>query len=94
MKKAWVFSYPLSAQRRLWSDWADAQADLSFRWAHSHIVGFVTMQLIFSGTVGGEDDDCDGTFEENNGMYFIHQWATSGENGFSLRVESDPLTTI
>ena len=23
MKKAWVLSYPLSAQRRLWSDWAD-----------------------------------------------------------------------
>ena len=36
MRKAWVFSYPLSAQRRLWSDWADAQADLSLRWAHSH----------------------------------------------------------
>ena len=36
MKKAWVLSYPLSAQRRLWSDWADAQADLSLRWAHSH----------------------------------------------------------
>ena len=34
MKKAWVFSYPLSAQRRLWSDWTDAQADLSLRWAH------------------------------------------------------------
>ena len=45
MKKAWVLSYPLSAQRRLrsawaspqrrlWSDWADAQADLSLRWAH------------------------------------------------------------
>ena len=33
-KKAWVFSYPLSAQRRLWLDWADAQADLSLRWAH------------------------------------------------------------
>ena len=32
MKKAWVLSYPLSAQRRLWSDWADAQADLSLRW--------------------------------------------------------------
>ena len=28
----------LSAQRRLWSDWADAQADLSLRWAHSHFV--------------------------------------------------------
>ena len=26
-------SYPLSALRRFWSDWADAQADLSLRWA-------------------------------------------------------------
>ena len=41
MKKAWVLSYPLSAQRRLWSDWADAQADRSLRWAHSHFAGFV-----------------------------------------------------
>ena len=30
MKKAWVLSYSLSAQQRLWSDWANAQADLSF----------------------------------------------------------------
>ena len=29
MNKPWVLSYPLSAQRRLWSVWADAQADLS-----------------------------------------------------------------
>ena len=52
MKKPWVLSYPVSAQRRLWSDWADAQADLSLRWAHMpfcwfchvlscHFVGFV-----------------------------------------------------
>ena len=34
-------------QRRLWSDWADAQADLSLRWAHNHIVGFVMRQLIY-----------------------------------------------
>ena len=41
MMKAWTLSYPLSAQWRLWSDWADAQADLSLaqsdlslRWAH------------------------------------------------------------
>ena len=34
IKKAWVLSYSLSAQRRLWSDWADAQAVLSHRWAH------------------------------------------------------------
>ena len=37
MKKAWVHGYPLSAHRRLWSDWADAQADLSLRWAHTHL---------------------------------------------------------
>ena len=45
MKKAWVLSYPLSAQRRLWSDWADAQTDASLRWAHSHFVGFVMSRL-------------------------------------------------
>ena len=33
-------------QRRLWSDWADAQADLSLRWAHSYIVGFVMSRLL------------------------------------------------
>ena len=46
MKKAWVLSYPLSAQRRLLSDWVDAQADLSLCWAHSHFVGFVMRRLI------------------------------------------------
>ena len=35
MKKAWVFSYPLCAQQRLWSDWADPPADLSLDWAQS-----------------------------------------------------------
>ena len=45
MKKAWVLSYPLSAQRRLWSDWADVQADLSLRWAHSDFVDFVMRRL-------------------------------------------------
>ena len=45
MKKAWVLSYPVSAQRILCSDWADAQADLSLRWAHSHFVGFVMRRL-------------------------------------------------
>ena len=46
-KKAWVFSYPLSTQRRLWSDWASTQSDqsslsawrklgsLATHWAHS-----------------------------------------------------------
>ena len=40
MKKAWVLSYQLSAKRRLWSDWADAQADLSLRWAHMPLCWF------------------------------------------------------
>ena len=47
MKKIRVLSYPLSAQRRLWSDWADAQTDLSLHWAHSHFVGFVMRRLNF-----------------------------------------------
>ena len=37
MKKAWVLSHP-SAHSEDWSDWADAQADLNLRWAHSHFV--------------------------------------------------------
>ena len=45
MKKAWVLSYPMSAQRRLWSDWASAQSDQSLRWVHTHFVGFVMSQL-------------------------------------------------
>ena len=46
MKKVWVLRFPFSTQRRLWSDWADAQADLSLRWVHSHFVGFVMRWLI------------------------------------------------
>ena len=40
MKKSWALSYPLSPLRRLWSDWADAQADLSLRWAQSSFCWF------------------------------------------------------
>ena len=51
MKKAWVLSYPLSAQRRLWSDWADAQADLSLGaqslcW-FSHVAAQLWNSIIF-----------------------------------------------
>ena len=34
------------AQSEDWSHCADAQADLSLRWAHSHFVGFVMSRLI------------------------------------------------
>ena len=30
-----------------WSDWADAQTDLSLHWVHSHFVGFVMRWLIW-----------------------------------------------
>ena len=45
MKKAWVLSYVMSRQWRHWSDWAEAQADPSLCWAHSHFVGFVMRRL-------------------------------------------------
>ena len=40
MKKPWVLSYPLSAQRRLWWDWVDAQAEVSLPWAHMSFCWF------------------------------------------------------
>ena len=40
LKKAWVLSYPLSAQWRLWSDLADAQDDQSLCWAHRSLCWF------------------------------------------------------
>ena len=40
MKKPWVLSYLLSAQQRLWSDWADAQAELRIRWAQRSFCWF------------------------------------------------------
>ena len=46
---AWRKLGPLAthwAHSEDWSDWADAQADLSLRWAHTHLVGFVMSRLI------------------------------------------------
>ena len=53
MKKAWVLSYLLSAQQRLWSDWADAQADLSLRWAHRSFCRFCHVAAHIDITVVG-----------------------------------------
>ena len=43
----WVAKYPsfLHADSEDWSDWTDAQADLSLCWAHTHFVGFVMRRL-------------------------------------------------
>ena len=35
----------LHAHSEDWSDWVDAQADLSLRWAHSHLIGCVILRL-------------------------------------------------
>ena len=40
MKKHWALNYLLSAQWKLWSDWADAQADLSLCWVHVILLVF------------------------------------------------------
>ena len=46
MKKHCGLSYLLSALQRLWSAWAaDAQADLSLRWAHKPFCFFVVRRL-------------------------------------------------
>ena len=44
----WLAENPrfLHADSEDWSDWADAQADLSLRWTPSHFVGFVMSRLI------------------------------------------------
>ena len=47
---AWRKLGPLAthwAHSEDWTDWADAQADLSLRWAHSRFVGFIMRRLNF-----------------------------------------------
>ena len=47
----WVAKDPSFLQvdcERLWSDWADAEADLSLRWACSHFIGFVMRRLVWT----------------------------------------------
>ena len=43
----WVAKDPmfLHADSEDWSDWVEAQADLSLCWAHTHFVGFVMSRL-------------------------------------------------
>ena len=48
LKKHWTLGYPYSAHRRLLSDCADVQADLSLRWAHTSTCTFSCIILIGS----------------------------------------------
>ena len=62
-----VLSYPMSAKRILWSDWADAQPGLSPYWTHSHFVGFVMRRLmsffLFAATACVEQHQTDVTWD-------------------------------
>ena len=49
MNKHWALNYILSAQWRLWSDWADAQADLSLRWPHMSFCWFCRAAVLSCG---------------------------------------------
>ena len=40
LQQAWALIYPFSAQRRLGSDWVDAQANLILRWVHRSFCWF------------------------------------------------------
>ena len=42
---SWGPNVSSCGQQRLWSDWVDAQADLSLRWAESHLIDFVMRRL-------------------------------------------------
>ena len=48
MEKHEGLSYHLSPQWRLWSDWADAQANLSLCRAHTRFVGFLMSRLFYA----------------------------------------------
>ena len=79
MKIALVLSYPLSAQQRLGSDWADAQADLSSLGTQSvcQFVGFVKRWLISA------------FFEEYITTLLIQNISTESA-GLTLRPGSEP----
>ena len=77
LKQAWVLGYPLSAQRRVRSDWADTQADLSLRWAHMPFCWFChdAAHLIFSSVTGL---NC--LSENTNCIWVINRNTSSGQN--------------
>ena len=91
VKKAWVLSYPLSAQRRLWSDWADVQADPSLRWAPSYsqlvlsrggsVITIVFLDVQFLGFL--RYSPCKPTFSISKGFRGMSQsiWASSWDYG-------------
>ena len=61
MMKAWVPSYPLSAQRRLWSDWADAKTQISLDirpvWSETSLSAWWKLGSLVTHWAHSEDSD-------------------------------------
>ena len=77
-------AYPLSAQRRLWSDWTGAQADLSFRWAHWSFCWFCHAQahilkLYRYKKIAGKDIELNGPRQANLVLIVYASSEGSGE---------------
>ena len=71
MKKQWVFSYPLSAHRKLWSDWVDARADLSLHLAHR-------LFCLFCHVVTEMISECFGAELKKSSLSTIFIWIWAG----------------
>ena len=75
----WVAKEPsfLHADSEDWSDWANAQADRSLRWAHTHFAGFVMSRLTYRCYIQNIT-----TLAEQTGSSLDSLGCTSQEAGF------------
>ena len=74
----WVAKDPsfLHADRELWSDWADAQADLSLRWAH-----VILLVLSWGGSFKTwQDLNCYVLKQNNGAISLMKEWNEIAEN--------------
>ena len=67
----WWPTLSAGGQRRFWSDWADAQADLSLRWAHIPFCRFCHVAAHFYFPVGHIFFQCD--------IFSIEWWGKNKE---------------
>ena len=69
LKKDWAISYPSSAHRRVWSEWVDAQAYLTVRWAHRSLRWFCHAPVHFYHQIAGA------LAEEGRSLEEVTKWA-------------------
>ena len=92
MKKHWVFSYTLSAQQKLWSDWADAQAAIesslgthSFCW-FCHVAAQLYNVHVYSSKVAMLHPIQGPFFHDSKHLYMNSHWICAHFAQFSLRL--------